>query len=135
MAHLNIIYDELKRNKIDIDWQTLSFHINTLLDEHENLFRGMCISDFEQLYRGICVKNYGRLFAYLAVVSLHCYSEDNIRRNVRRAIGAFQNIYIRKYKRFHNNYSHLDRYVCESITTVLLILLKPLRWKDDALLW
>jgi hypothetical protein len=51
MAHLDIIYDELKRNKIDIDWQTLSFHINTILDEHENLFRGMYISDFEQLYR------------------------------------------------------------------------------------
>jgi hypothetical protein len=92
MAHLDIIYDELKRNKIDIDWQTLSFHINTILDEHENLFRGMCISDFEQLYRGICVKNYGRHFAYLAVVNLHCYSEDNIRRNVRRAIGAYQNL-------------------------------------------
>ena len=94
MAHLDIIYDELKRNKIDIDWQTLSFHINTILDKHGNLFRGMYISDFEQLYREICVENYGRLFAYLAVVSLHCYSEDNIRRNVRRAIGACQNIYI-----------------------------------------
>jgi hypothetical protein len=58
----------------------------------ENLFRGMCISDFEQLYRGICVKNYGRFFAYLAVVSLHCNSEDNIRRNERRAVGTFQNI-------------------------------------------
>jgi hypothetical protein len=92
MAHLDIIYDELKRNEIDIDWQTLSFHIKTILDKHENLFRGMYISDFEQLYREICVKNYGRLFAYLAVVNLHCYSEDSIRRNVRRAIGAFQNI-------------------------------------------
>ena len=99
MAHLDIIYDELKRNKIDIDWQTLSFHINTILDKHGNLFRGMYISDFEQLYREICVENYGRLFAYLAVVSLHCYSEDNIRRNVRRAIGAFQNIYIPKNRR------------------------------------
>ncbi len=59
----------------------------------------MHISDFEQLYREICVENYGRLFAYLAVVSLHWHSEDNIRRNVRRAIGTFQNIYIPKYKR------------------------------------
>ena len=79
VAHLDIIYDELRRNEVDIDWQTLSFHINTILDEHENLFRGMYISDFEHLYRGICIKNYGRLFAYLNTVSLHCYSEDNIR--------------------------------------------------------
>ena len=71
MAHLDIIYDVLKRNKIDVDCQTLSFHINTIHDEHENLFRGMYISDFEQLYREICVESYGRLFDYLAVVSLH----------------------------------------------------------------
>ena len=115
MAHLDIIYDELKRNKIDIDWQTLSFHINTILEKHGNLFRGgMYISDFEQLYRMICVENYGRLFAYLAVVSLHCYSEDNIRRNVRRAIGAFQNIYIPKYRRVNKRKMFI-------ITTLTLI--------------
>jgi hypothetical protein len=44
MAHLDIIYDELKRNKIDIDWQTLSFHINTTvyLKNTEIYFAGEC---------------------------------------------------------------------------------------------
>jgi hypothetical protein len=60
------------------------------------------------------LKSYGRLFAYLAVVSLHCYSEDNIRRNVQRAIGAFKNIYIPKYKR-------VNRRKIFIITTLTLI--------------
>jgi GTP:adenosylcobinamide-phosphate guanylyltransferase len=30
------IFDELKRNEIDIDKQTLSFHINTILDHHRD---------------------------------------------------------------------------------------------------
>ena len=32
MDNIDIIYDELTRNKIDIDKQTLSFHINTIVN-------------------------------------------------------------------------------------------------------
>jgi hypothetical protein len=31
MDNIDIIFDELKRNEIDIDKQTLSFHINTMI--------------------------------------------------------------------------------------------------------
>ncbi len=50
MGNIDIIYDELTRNKIDIDKQTLSFHINTTLNRNRDLFREMNV-DLEQLYR------------------------------------------------------------------------------------
>ena len=37
--NIEIIYDELKQNQIDIDQHTLAFHINTILDENKDMFR------------------------------------------------------------------------------------------------
>ena len=41
MDNIDIIFDELKRNEIDIDKHTLSFHINTILDRHRDLYRAV----------------------------------------------------------------------------------------------
>ena len=85
MDNIDIIYDELTRNKIDIDKQTLSFHINTILNRNRDLYREMNV-DFEQLYREINITNVGRIFAYLTFVSFHRDSEESIRLNVRRCV-------------------------------------------------
>ena len=66
--NIDIIYDELTRNKIDIDKQTLSFHINTILNQNRDLYREMNV-DLEQLYRETNITNVGRIFAYLTFVS------------------------------------------------------------------
>jgi hypothetical protein len=44
MDNIDIIFDELKRNEIGIDKQTLSFHINTTINQHRdiNLQRDQC---------------------------------------------------------------------------------------------
>jgi hypothetical protein len=42
MDNIDIIFDELKRNEIDIDKQTLSFHINTMINQHRGLQRDQC---------------------------------------------------------------------------------------------
>jgi hypothetical protein len=41
MDNRDIICDELKRNEIDIDKQILSFHINTILDRHRDIYRAV----------------------------------------------------------------------------------------------
>ena len=55
MDNIDIIFDELKRNEIDIDKQTLSFHINTILDHHRDLYRAVNARDLnlDQIYREI----------------------------------------------------------------------------------
>ncbi len=98
MDNIDIIYDELTRNKIDIDKQTLSFHINTILNRNRDLYREMNV-DFEQLYREINITNVGRIFAYLTFVSFHRDSEESIRLNVRRCVEAFRMFDVPKPKR------------------------------------
>ena len=63
MDNIDIIFDELKRNEIDIDKQTLSFHINTILDRHRDLYRAVNARDLnlDQIYREINVTNFGLL--------------------------------------------------------------------------
>jgi hypothetical protein len=97
MDNIDIIYDELTRNKIDIDKQTLSFHINTILNRNRDLYREMDV-DLEQLYREINITNVGRIFAYLAFVCFQRNSEESIRLNVRRCVEAFRMFDIPKPK-------------------------------------
>ncbi len=80
-ANIDVIYDELTRNKIDIDKQTLLFHINTILNRNRDLYREMNV-DLEQLYREINITNIGRIFAYLTFVSFQRDSEESIRLNI-----------------------------------------------------
>ena len=67
MDDIDIIFDELKRNEIDIDKQTLSFHINTTINQHRDIYREMNTRDLnlEQIYREINVTNFDRIIAYL----------------------------------------------------------------------
>ncbi len=98
MDNIDIIYDELTRNKIDIDKQTLSFHINTILNRNRDLYHEMNV-DLEQLYREINITNVGRIFAYLTFVSFQRDSEESIRLNVRRCVEAFRMFDVPKPKR------------------------------------
>ncbi len=98
MDNIDIIYDELTRNKIDIDKQTLSFHINTILNRNRDLYREMNV-DLERLYREINITNVGRIFAYLTFVSFQRHSEESIRLNVRRCVEAFRMFDVPKPKR------------------------------------
>ena len=94
MNNINIIFDELPQNEIDIDKQTLSFHINVILDQHRDLYRAVNARDLniDQVYREINMTNFGRTFAYLALVCLQSDSEESVRENVRRIVEAFRTI-------------------------------------------
>jgi hypothetical protein len=68
MNNINIIFEELRQNKIDIYKHTLSFHINVILDKHRNLYRAVSAHglSLDQVNREINMTNFGRIFSYLA---------------------------------------------------------------------
>ena len=72
MDNIDIIFDELKRNEIDIDKQTIPFHINTMINKHRYIYRETNTHNLnlEQIYREINVTNFGCIIAYLALVCL-----------------------------------------------------------------
>ena len=79
MNNINIIFDELRQNEIDIDKQTLSFHINAILDHHRDLYREVSAHglNLDQVHREINMTNFGRIFAYLALVCMQSDNEKN----------------------------------------------------------
>jgi hypothetical protein len=60
MNNINIIFDELRQNEIDIDKQTLSFHINVILDKHRDLYCAVSAHglNLDQVYREINMTNF-----------------------------------------------------------------------------
>ena len=75
---MDTICDELKSNniEIEIDKETLSFHINTCLREHEEIY-GPAINRINRdnisailcdIYEEMNPNNFGKLIAYLTLV-------------------------------------------------------------------
>ena len=75
MRH-DIIWQEPKRNDIENDKETLSFHINTCLSEHEKIYwtainrmdRDNISTILCDIYEEMNPNNFGRLIAYLTLV-------------------------------------------------------------------
>ena len=73
---MDIICEELKCNDIEIDKETLSFHINTCLREHEEIYwtainrmdRDNISAILCDIYEEMNPNNFGRLIAYLTLV-------------------------------------------------------------------
>ena len=89
------------QNEIDIDKQTLSFHINAILDHHRDLYREVSAHglNLDQVYREINMTNFGCIFAYLALVCMQSDSKEIVREHVRKTVKAFQTFHIPKAKR------------------------------------
>ena len=132
MDNIEIIYDELKRNKIHIDKHALSFHINRVLNQNKDIYSQIHILDIEQLYREINITNFGRTIAYLACVYLQSEDEETVRRNIRRCVEELKSFDIPNLKQsnhattdFNNTLPCTDSYICQSVILSLFILRHP----------
>ena len=73
---MDMIWNELWRNNIEIDIETLSFYINTCSREHEEIDgtvinridRDYLPMDLSYIYTELNPNNFGRPMAYLAIV-------------------------------------------------------------------
>ena len=64
LRQMDLIYDELRQNNVDIDKDTLSFHLNSCLEEHQILFNsisGQTNRLRQYVYEEINPNNFGRL--------------------------------------------------------------------------
>ena len=77
---MDMTWDELRSNNIEIDRETLSFHIDACLREHEDIY-GAFINQLDKdnlptnlpnslcdIYEQMCPNNFVRLIAYLTLV-------------------------------------------------------------------
>ena len=109
---MDMIWDELRSNNIEIDRETLSFHIDACLREHEDIY-GAFINQLDKdnlptnlpnslcdIYEEMCSNNFGRLISYLTLVYQVADSceEEIIREVVQRTVEDFKYIDLEKYK-------------------------------------
>ena len=105
---MDIIWDELRSNNIEIDKETLSFHIDACLREHDELYettikqidRDNLPNSLCDIYEEMCPNNFGRLIAYLTLVYKVANSceEEIVREAVQRTVEDFKYIDLEKYK-------------------------------------
>ena len=97
---MDVIFDELQRNNVDIDMRTLSYHITYCLEHHESTFRTMYASplDLTMIFHEINVNNFGRAISYLAFVYMLRESEEITRGAVKLAATALKSFDFTEFK-------------------------------------
>ena len=105
---MDIICDELRSNNIEINIETLSFHINICLREHEEIY-GTVINRIDKdnlpmnlshIYTWMNPNNFGRIMAYLTLVYkiVDFLEEETLREAVRKTVQDLKHIDLEKYK-------------------------------------
>ena len=71
---MEVILEELRKNGMEIDMKTLSYHINNVLERHELLYQEMMtrtiLSELPTVFVEMYVNNFGRAMAYLSLIYL-----------------------------------------------------------------
>ena len=96
---MEVIVDELKKNGVNVDVETLSEHIQYILDNYgdcfnesvERLTREELLLD---VFQEMNVNNLGRAMSYLTLVyrMSHIIKEDTVRQAVRLAAPVIRNV-------------------------------------------
>ena len=77
---MDLIFDKLQKNSVDIDKNTLSHYINDLLEHHKIVYdqARMCThsGDLTTIFNHMNVRNFGHAMAYLTLVYLMNEPED-----------------------------------------------------------
>ena len=93
---MEVIADELRKNGVNVDIETLSEHIHYILDNYRDTYSEgvnglnrfpLNVDMFQKVFKEINVNSVGRAMAYLTLVyrMSHIIKEDT----VREAVGAY----------------------------------------------
>ena len=95
---MEVIVDELKKNGVNVDVETLSEHIQYILGNYRDSYNDSveCLTREELLldvFHEMNVNNIGRAIAYLTLVCRmsHIIQEDTVRQAVRLAAPVIRN--------------------------------------------
>ena len=99
---MEVIQDELQKNGVNIDIETLTEHIEYMLNNYRDSFNEganklnrfpLNVDMFQKVFKEINVNSLGRAMAYLALVYRvsHMLEEDTVRQAVRLAAPVIRN--------------------------------------------
>ena len=99
---MEVIQDELQKNGVVVDLETLSEHIEYILGNYRDFYNEavnalnnfpLNIDMFQKVFKEINVDNTGRAVAYLTLVyrTNHLTNEETVRQAVRLAVPVLRN--------------------------------------------
>ena len=99
---MEVIQDELQKNSVPVDLETLSDHIEHILCNYRDSYNEavnalnnfpLTIDMFQKVFKEINVDNTGRAVAYLTLVyrTNHLTNEETVRQAVRLAVPVLRN--------------------------------------------
>ena len=81
---MKVILDELRKNDVDLDMTTLSYHIHHFLEQYQTMYKQMSICvdpvNLLEIFDDMNVNNIGRSIAFFTYVYVLKGSEDVMRR-------------------------------------------------------
>ena len=100
---MEVIADELQKNGIHIDIETLSEHIEYILGNYRDSYTEavnalnrfpLNVDMFQKVFKEINVNSVGRAMAYLTLVyrTSHLSKEETVRQAIRLAAPVFRNV-------------------------------------------
>ena len=99
---MEVIADELQKNGIHVDIETLSEHVEYLLGNYRDMYNEganalnrflLNVDMFQKVFKEINVDSVGRAMAYLTIVyrTSHLSNEETVRQAVRLAAPVLRN--------------------------------------------
>ena len=99
---MEVIADELQKNGVPVDLETLSEHIEYILGNYRDFYNAavnalnnfpLTIDMFQKVFKEINVDSTGRAVAYLTLVyrTNHLTNEETVRQAVRLAVPVLRN--------------------------------------------
>ena len=99
---MEVILNELRKNNVDIDMATLSYHIHHCLEQYQTMYEQMTICvdpvDLPEIFDDMNVNNIGRGIAFLTYVYVLKGSEDVTRRAVRLVATVLKDMDLTAFK-------------------------------------
>ena len=87
---MDVIFDELQKNNVNIDKTTLSYHIHHCLEHYTTMYGEMTmrsnLADLHEIFYDMNVNNFGRVIAFLTYVYVLNGPEGEMRRAVQLAV-------------------------------------------------
>ena len=77
---MDVVLDELRKNNVDINMTTVSYHMHQCLEQYKTMYEEMATRveavDLPDIFNDMNVNNFGRAMAYLTLVYVLKGSEN-----------------------------------------------------------
>ena len=119
LSEMDVILDELRKNNVDIDMTTLSYHIHQCLEQYKTMYEQMTVLpvNLPEIFAETKVNSFGRAMAFLTLVYIMKESEDVTRKAVSLVAMVFKEMDLTPFKIEDSFFRRMVSYVRRAFTS------------------